>query len=84
VIERIGDRDKAAVDRGGTCGRQLLAHDDLGEARESTLATPQRRQPGALEDRREARIALDQRRDAALKVGFGMDMRGHFPRHCRA
>src|SRR5947199_245357 len=70
VIERIGDRNESAMDRGGARCRKLLAHDDLGEPGKATLAAAQRRHSGEREDRCEAGIERNQRRDAMLQVSF--------------
>ncbi len=77
VVERVGDRREPPVDRGGARDRDLLRHDDLREPRIAAVAAAQRRAPAALQHGREARIERDQRRDAAIEIGFGVDVGGH-------
>ena len=83
MIERIGDRDEAAVDRGGARGRHLLPHDDLREAREAALAAAQRRPPGALEDTARsadrARSAPRCRARGRIRYGYAWSSRSSWP-----
>ncbi len=76
-LERIECRNQPRPDRRGARGRELLRHHDRGETGKAALPPPQRRPSRLRQDRRKARVGLDQPRDRVVEIGLGVDEEGH-------
>src|SRR6185437_7604891 len=76
-MKRIERGREARPDCAGAGGRKLLAGDDMGEARETRLAPPQRRHARQFEHGFEPRILPEQRVASVFEVGLGVEVDGH-------